>query len=707
MKKLLLIVLFALALPGVARAATVSTPHVTMVSRAVPLSGRSLQAAAAPIRFDMFALHWQGSGSVAYRTRSVGGSWSAWRTADADLPQTNPPWHFGNLDWTGPSDAVQFRPRGVTHLRAYYVDSRVTSAATRSLSIAGSPAIVPRADWQADEKIVRAHPLYAPTLKLAVVHHTAGTNAYTRAEAPAIVRGIEVYHVKGNGWNDIGYNFLVDRYGTVYEGRGGGMTRNVIGAHALGFNNGTVGVSLIGNFDAVSPPPAMQSALVSLLAWRLDVAHVDPLSTVAYTSGGNAKFPAGKVVTLRVISGHRDTGPSECPGNVAYALLPAIAKRVAATGLPKLYLPVVTGVLGGNVRFQARLSSTLPWSVTVTDPKGTVVARKSGTAETVDWTWSSVGAGRGPFAWKIASSAAVLPATGVIGGKLPPPPAPVPPPVPAPAPAPAPQPAPALLTGLSASPTVLTLNADGTGLVTAVDFTLAQQAQVTATVGGLRLMNALAAPGADHFEWDLSPLPDGRYTLVVTAKAVGLTATQSVVIVVDRTLSGLVATPASFSPNADGSSDTVAFGFALSQSVPVQVTVQRAGVVVATVFAGQLGPGFQTISWDGTAGGVRLPDGQYTVVVTATDPLATVSLLSPFSVDTVAPALTPVAGSTLTFQLSEPATVSGAINGQPVSASEPAGTFTFAWTGPPVTSWSLQARDVAGNAGAVVSGSSP
>src|SRR5207247_7265717 len=132
--------------------------------------------------------------------------------------------------------AAQGRPCGVTQPRADDLSSKGTSAPKRSLSVAGSPAIVPRVDWQADEKIVRAHPLYAPTLKLAVVHHTAGTNSYTPAEAPAIVRGIEVYHVKGNGWNDIGYNFLIDRYGTVYEGRGGGMTRNVIGAHALGFN---------------------------------------------------------------------------------------------------------------------------------------------------------------------------------------------------------------------------------------------------------------------------------------------------------------------------------------------------------------------------------------------------------------------------------------------------------------------------------------
>src|SRR6185295_6964874 len=185
---------------------------------------------------------------------------------------------------------------------------------------------------------------------------------------------------------DIGYNFLVDRYGTVYEGRGGGMTRNVIGAHALGFNTGTVGVSLIGNFQDATPPPVMQAALVRLLAWRLDVAHVDPLSSVVYTSGGNAKFRAGKVVTLRAISGHRDTGPSECPGSKAYALLPAIAQRVEQTGLPKLYSTVASGALGSRVRFQGRLSSTLPWTVTVTSATGKVVAQGSGRSATVDWT---------------------------------------------------------------------------------------------------------------------------------------------------------------------------------------------------------------------------------------------------------------------------------------------------------------------------------
>jgi N-acetylmuramoyl-L-alanine amidase/FlgD Ig-like domain len=585
---------------------------------------------------------------------------------------------------------VQFRLHGdVARLRAYYLWSGTSGKPQRTLSIAGSPSIVPRADWLADEKIVRAKPLYAPKLQLAIVHHTAGSNNYTPAQSAAIVRGIEVYHVQGNGWNDIGYNFLIDRYGTVYEGRGGGITRNVIGAHALGFNTGTVGISLIGNFDNATPPPAMQAALVRLLAWRLDVAHIDPQSTVAYTSGGNGKFRAGKVVTLHAISGHRDTGPTDCPGKYEYALLPQVIRGVAATGLPKLYSPVVSGALGGDIRFQARLSVARPWTIAISDAAGKVVTRHAGNAQLIDWTWSSASAGKGPFAWTITAGTDMLPASGTIGGALPHVPAP---------------PAAPLLTGLTASPSVLTLKADGTGLTTAIDFALARQAQLTVRVGTLQLLNTTVAAGNDHFEWDLSSLTDGHYKLVAVATAGGQTTTQSANIVIDRTLSGLTATPTAFSPNADGSSDTVSFGFALTQTVPVQVVVQRAGVTVVTLFTGPLGPGFQTVGWDGTSGGIRLPDGEYSAVVTATDPLAMVSLLVPFVVDTVAPTLTLVDDASLRLQLSDPATVTAVINGQTVTAAEPAGVFTFPWVGPPVTSYTVSAKDAAGNTSATITG---
>src|SRR4029077_1663338 len=104
-------------------------------------------------------------------------------------------------------------------------------------------------------------PSYAPSVQFALVHHTAGTNSYTASQSAAIVRGIELYHVKGNGWNDIGYNLLVDKYGQVFEGRYGGVDRNVIGAHAEGFNTGSVGVAVLGDYGTKQLPAPAKTAL--------------------------------------------------------------------------------------------------------------------------------------------------------------------------------------------------------------------------------------------------------------------------------------------------------------------------------------------------------------------------------------------------------------------------------------------------------------
>ena len=198
-----------------------------------------------------------------FSTRSLAGRWSAWRGAAPeaeDAPDVltreaarEASWRLGSPYWTGPSDGIRYRLRGpVIRLRAYFVHSSAVAVPPRTLSIAGSPLIVPRLGWSANERIRRAPPKYAPALRLAIVHHTAGSNSYRPSQSPAIVRAIEIYHVLGNGWNDIGYNFLVDKYGQIFEGRYGGMTRAVIGAHAMGFNVGSVGVSVIGNYSAAT-----------------------------------------------------------------------------------------------------------------------------------------------------------------------------------------------------------------------------------------------------------------------------------------------------------------------------------------------------------------------------------------------------------------------------------------------------------------------
>ena len=245
MKPLLVAVLLFFAAPGAAFAGA------SLTMREVPLHGERTLAAATP-EFDLVGLHWRGSGAVSFRTRSAAGKWSAWRRADPeaeDLPNAGTAearaeggWRIGNPYWTGAADAIQYRLHGlVDRLRAYFVRSPEVRIPLRRVSMAGSPLMLSREVWGANEAIRRAPPSYAPSVQFALVHHTAGTNSYTASQSAAIVRGIEIYHVKGNGWNDIGYNFLVDKYGQVFEGRYGGVDKPVIGAHAEGFNTGSVG----------------------------------------------------------------------------------------------------------------------------------------------------------------------------------------------------------------------------------------------------------------------------------------------------------------------------------------------------------------------------------------------------------------------------------------------------------------------------------
>ncbi|MDX6510440.1 MAG: hypothetical protein QOG81_2192, partial [Gaiellaceae bacterium] len=171
-------------------------------------------------------IHWQGSGSVRIRTRSISGRWSAWIDAAPeaeDLPDSGTPeargshgWHLGNPIWAGESSAIQYRTSGrVTRVRAFFVSSPVSKVPLRRIALTSQPAIIPRASWGADESVPirRQGAVYATTLSAAIVHHTASTNSYTAAQSAALMRGFQAYHVKSNGWADIGYNFLVDRYG--------------------------------------------------------------------------------------------------------------------------------------------------------------------------------------------------------------------------------------------------------------------------------------------------------------------------------------------------------------------------------------------------------------------------------------------------------------------------------------------------------------
>ncbi|MGW1075843.1 peptidoglycan recognition protein family protein [Streptomyces sp. NPDC002537] len=186
---------------------------------------------------------------------------------------------------------------------------------------ASRPRIVTRAGWGADESLRERGFAYTKTVKAAFVHHTASGNNYSCSDSASVIRGIYRYHVVSSGWRDIGYNFLVDRCGTIYEGRAGGVAKPVMGAHTLGFNTNSMGIAVLGTFGSSSPPNAAVNALSSLTAWKLGLFGANPRGTTHLVSGGGNLFKKGSSVKLKVISGHRDGYATECPGDRLYSRL--------------------------------------------------------------------------------------------------------------------------------------------------------------------------------------------------------------------------------------------------------------------------------------------------------------------------------------------------------------------------------------------------
>jgi uncharacterized protein with LGFP repeats len=702
MRRLVPALLVALSAIVLAPRALAGSP-ATITAVDMPLAGqRTLSAALNTHRFTLVGIHWRGSGSVRFRTRTVEGRWSSWRGAapeaedvpDAGSSEDRPSegWRIGNPFWVGASDRIETKTAGrVSRVRAYLVWSPPTKVPHRAPAQAGMPPIVTRAQWGADESIRRAPPAYAPSVRFAVVHHTAGQNDYTRAQAPAIVRGIELYHVQGNGWNDIGYNFLVDRFGTVYEGRYGGIDRNVIGAHALGFNTGSVGVAVLGTYGSKPPSQAAQTALEQLLAWRLDVAHVNPLGLLTVISGGSERYAKGIPVTLRAISGHRDTGFTECPGDALYARLDAIAAAAASIGGPKIYAPRVD-LSEAGARFRATLSTSLSWTVSITDSTGAEVGRGTGTGKSVDWTWDGSGVPAATYSWSIRAGTA-RPASGKLraGGN-----------------------APTLaIQQASASPSAISPNGDRQADTSTVSFTLSIPANVTVEVVSAEgavletlVDRVFMGAGAHQVGVDASALPDGDYTVLVSARtAAGASVQTAIPLAVTRTLGTVSLAPATFSPNGDGRLDRLTLGFTLANPADVRIRIVRDdGTWVATpVPTESLSLGPQTFTWDGSRpGGSRIRDGSYEAVVDVTDAVGTVSFATAFVSDTTAPVARILPGSPLKVSVSEPAVLTMLIDGRAVRRDVTRAGIVRVSSPGPVRRVRVVAWDAAGNKSAPV-----
>ncbi len=693
MRRLLLLIATALASLGVVPSVHAATTARVTTIELERVGKRTFEPPGAVSRFTLAGVHWRGSGKVLFRAHSKDGQWSRWR-AGAPEPEDGPDsmsreqrakgWRLGNPWWVGESDRLQARAIGdVTRIKAHLVWSPETLIPLRAPAATVTPAIVPRASWGADEKIRRGPPTYATGVRFAIVHHTAGLNGYSRTEAAAIVKGIQLFHVQGNGWNDIGYNFLVDRFGTIYEGRYGGVDRDVVGAHAQGFNTGSVGIALLGNYEGVSPTPAAQDAIARLIGWRLDLAHVDPTAFLTFLSGGSDRYPSGVPVLLNGVSGHRDTGYTACPGDVLYGRLGAIATSARSAGGLKIFEPKAT-VSGSSVRVRGRLSQAQSWSVAFRGGAGAEVARGNGTGTAVDWTWQSAGAPAGRYTWTISSGVA-RPASGTVraGGGMPP----------------------LAIETLAAEPEAISPNGDGQADSTTLTYGLSAPANVTVeltdaigTVVDTPVDRVWTVAGRHTLELDGDTLPDGAYDVVATARtATGVSAQKVVPLSVNRTLGLVSVAPAAFSPNEDERKDRLTLTFALTAPADVRIRIERDGRWVANPLTASYLPGTHRFAWDGSRAAGMLRDGEYDAVVEAAGEIGTISYGVRFVADSTAPRVRFLDGRGIRLDVSEPAVLTFLVDGQAFRREvKRAGVVRIPWGGS-ATRVRVVAWDAAGN----------
>jgi hypothetical protein len=326
-------------------------------------AGVTTPVLAAPKRFDLVGLRWRsGSGAVVMRFRKHGGEWTPWTQTGgsvdhapdgAEARRAASAEHGTDPVWVGGADELQVKVRGsIQGVRAHFENTTGTGTAAERAKTAvrravhsaflavfsapaahadspsGRPDIVPRSQWGADQCPPRHTPNYG-TVKAAF--------DYRPEDSAAIVLAICRYHRNTNGWDDIGYNFLVDRYGTIFEGRAGGVDKAVQGAHTQGYNAQSFAISNMGTFTDVPETDVAIRAQSRLIAWKMGLSGqpVTGKVTLISAGGGSNRFPAGTRVTVNRISGHRDANNTGCPGDALYAQLPTI-RRLAAGQAPDL-----------------------------------------------------------------------------------------------------------------------------------------------------------------------------------------------------------------------------------------------------------------------------------------------------------------------------------------------------------------------------------
>lgn len=326
---------------------------------------------AAPREFSLVGVQWSSPRHVRIELRVCrrDGPWSPWAVASTlghgpDETRPDEPL-IGEGIWTGPAAYVELRSsRPLQGVRLHFVAPEPAftfggRAAAGSQTLAqpildagpGQPPIIARQAWAQGKAPPAVEPSYG-TIKLAFVHHTDNPNGYSASQVPSILYAIYQFHRYTRGWDDIGYNFVIDLFGRIWEAREGGIDEAVVGAQAGGYNKESTGVAVLGTFDSVLPTSAALSALERLLAWKLSLHGVPTTGRVTVVvdpaDAFYTPFKPGAHVSLPRVAGHRDGDSTGCPGDALYGYLPTMRPRVHALARSPLRLSLWTS--GAKVR---------------------------------------------------------------------------------------------------------------------------------------------------------------------------------------------------------------------------------------------------------------------------------------------------------------------------------------------------------------------
>lgn len=389
-------VMAAVLVPAlVAPARTISLPRTMAATKALGLPSRAPQSVAFEFPATHVAFSWTGDEGtgVRFRTVSPAGERSAWQRATEAHDAETGDQHFSavisvdriaGIVWQGVArKGARMGPVTLDYLNTLDGDRYERDIPAVAQAAAGTPNIITRAQWGADESVKKTSggcKRYFYRVQQLFVHHTAGANFETRPKAT--MRAIYWYHAVRQGWCDIGYNFVISPDGQVFEGRWArnyapfeihdGETRDgraVAGAHVAGYNSGSVGISLMGNYEQVQLPPAARQSLAEVLAWEADRHNLDPQGVHRYRNP-----ETGATRRLPRIAGHRDAGYTSCPGKFVYGALPGIRKDVKTVmGAGKLSSGITLQPTAPVVGF----GESATFDGTLTDEAGTPLAARS------------------------------------------------------------------------------------------------------------------------------------------------------------------------------------------------------------------------------------------------------------------------------------------------------------------------------------------